>query len=330
MPLVATDLSLKDRLYGCLVRWGINRMNYPVRPGLYGVNQPGQDSPVLVTCNYKLTFDCLRRCLGKVNAWILALDSKGINVWCAAGKKTMSTDNLVKSLAKEKILNLVNHRQLILPQLAGPGVAAHLVKKAAGFRVIYGPVAARHIPEFLANGFSADQKMREKGFGLYERAVLTPMELLPGLRLGLPLAAVVGILTALLWPGAFLKNLESVGALTGLYILWSLFQGTVLGPLLLPWLPGRAFAAKGWFLGLPGWWAYCLAFMRPQGFDWLLLWPLLPLGASLVSFSLMNFTGASTFTSMTGVEKEIKAHVPRQALALGLGLAAWLLMPYLG
>jgi hypothetical protein len=105
-----------------------------------------------------------------------------------------------------------------------------MVKKATGFKVIYGPVAARHIPEFLANGLSAHKKMRQKRFGLYERAVLTPMELLPGLRLGLPVAVLAGILTAFLWPGALMVNIKTVGGLIGFYILWSLLMGTVLGP----------------------------------------------------------------------------------------------------
>ncbi|RXM20875.1 acetyl-CoA synthase subunit gamma, partial [Citrobacter sp. AAK_AS5] len=78
------------------VRWNIKRMDYRVAPGLYAVGEPTADSPVLVTANYKLTFDGLRSELGGVDAWMLVLDTLGVNVWCAAGKGTFSTAELAR------------------------------------------------------------------------------------------------------------------------------------------------------------------------------------------------------------------------------------------
>src|SRR3990172_2220623 len=89
---ISTELSRGDRLNAVKVRWGIGRMKYQVPPGLYAVGQPDRTSPVLVTANYKLTFDRLRSRLSEINAWILVLDTKGINVWCAAGKGTFGTE----------------------------------------------------------------------------------------------------------------------------------------------------------------------------------------------------------------------------------------------
>jgi len=85
MPL-RTTLTWRDVLGGWRVRWGIGRMRYHVTPGLYRIGTPDADSPVLVTANYKLTVDALRRRLTGLDLWILVLDTKGVNVWCAAAK----------------------------------------------------------------------------------------------------------------------------------------------------------------------------------------------------------------------------------------------------
>ena len=72
------------------------RMNYTVEPGIYAVGAPDGRSPVLVTANYKLGFDLLRRELGGFDAWIVVLDTRGINVWCAAAKGPCSTQEVVQ------------------------------------------------------------------------------------------------------------------------------------------------------------------------------------------------------------------------------------------
>lgn len=61
VPVVSTVLNIKDLLGMWKVRWGIGRMNYKINPGLYAVGKPDNTSPVLVSANYKLTFDVLRR-----------------------------------------------------------------------------------------------------------------------------------------------------------------------------------------------------------------------------------------------------------------------------
>jgi len=55
-------------------------MHYTVDPGLYALGKPNEMSPVLVTANYKLSFDCLRKAVPGLDLWILVLDTKGINV----------------------------------------------------------------------------------------------------------------------------------------------------------------------------------------------------------------------------------------------------------
>jgi hypothetical protein len=167
IPLVSTSINFEDFIGAVRVRWGINRDTYRVIPGLYAVGNPGEDSDVFVTANYKLSFDALRKNLAGENGWILVLDTKGINVWCAAGKGTFGTKELVNRIRFTSLDKLVNHRRLILPQLAATGVAAHKVKEETGFNVHYGPVRASDIRKFISNGYRADKKMRRVTFGFF-------------------------------------------------------------------------------------------------------------------------------------------------------------------
>jgi CO dehydrogenase/acetyl-CoA synthase gamma subunit (corrinoid Fe-S protein) len=140
VPLVSTGLNSIDFLGAVMVRWGIKRDNYRVNPGLYAIGSPGPESNVFVTANYKLTFDNLRKNLSGMDGWILVLDTKGVNVWCAAGKGTFGTKELVSRIRLVSLEKIVNHKRLILPQMGATGVAAHKVKEETGFNVHYGPV----------------------------------------------------------------------------------------------------------------------------------------------------------------------------------------------
>src|SRR6266542_1216027 len=95
---IATKWSWRDRVEHCRCRVGSFRNRYAVEPGLYAVGRPGPRSEVLVTANYKLSFDHLRRALDGIDAWVLVLDTAGVNVWCAAGKGTFGTAELVRRI----------------------------------------------------------------------------------------------------------------------------------------------------------------------------------------------------------------------------------------
>ena len=177
IPQISTSLTFRDTVGSWKARWGINRMNYTVPPGLYGVGNPEAASPVLVTANYKMTLDRLRKELAGLDAWVLVLDTRGINVWCAAGKGTFGTEELVKRINLAGLNKLVSHGTVILPQLGAPGVAAHEVKRRTGFKVVYGPVRASDIKDFLRAGMKATAKMRTVSFGFMDRLILTPIEL---------------------------------------------------------------------------------------------------------------------------------------------------------
>ena len=176
MPQIATIANRHD-LWGTIgARIGIIRSHYRVAPGLYAVGSPTSQDPVLVTANYKLSFDGLRQQLGGINAWILVVDTRGINVWCAAGKGTFSSQEVIDSIHRFRLNEVVCHRELILPQLAATGISALAVKKGCGWSVFFGPIRATDLKQYLQHDKLADEAMREVTFGLHERLVRIPVE----------------------------------------------------------------------------------------------------------------------------------------------------------
>ena len=326
VPQVSSSLLPADHWGTFKARWGIGRMNYKVDPGLYALGCPDDHAPVLVTANYKMSFDKLRGALPGRDAWLLVLDTRGINVWCAAGKGTFGTMELVGRIGSSGLAHVVSHREMILPQLAGPGVSAHQVKKMSGFRVIYGPIRAGDLPAFLDGGFEATPDMRLKTFTTWERTVLIPLEIVSGLKGGLVAISIVFILSYLGKLGEGWTNALNHGLFSALAILMAIVAGAVLTPLLLPWLPGRAFSMKGLGPGIAVWillmalqlndlitWAG-----RFEMLAWLLLIP------ALSAFLAMNFTGASTYTSLSGVRKEMRYALPMQIAAGIVGFVLWI------
>jgi hypothetical protein len=281
---------------------------------------PGSNAPVLVTANYKLTFDVVRRDVAGLDAWILVLDTRGINVWCAAGEGTFGTGEVIRRVTEVRLSEVVSHRRLILPQLAAPGVAAHEVRKGCGFSVVYGPVRALEIRSFLEAGMEASPAMRRVVFPAMDRLVLTPIEITGLLRpagwasLGLFLLAGIG--PGIFSPGAAWER--GFGAVAALAV--GILSGAVVTPLLLPWLPGRAFSVKGGLAG--GVLAACAVMWRRGSLEAPAALALLLAMTAVSSFVAMNFTGATPFTSPSGVEKEMRRALPVQA---GLTVLAGLL-----
>jgi len=309
---VSPVLSGKDVLGGWKARWGIGRMDYAVEPGLYALGKPDGDAPVLVSANYKMTFDILRKNLAGLDCWLLILDTHGVNVWCAAGKGTFGTDELVRRLEAVGLAKIVRHRKLILPQLGAPGVSAPEVARRAGFSVIYGPARASDIQAFILADCKATEQMRRVKFNFWDRLVLTPMELVEAAKVSL---VVFGVL--------FLINLlaaRSFGREDFFVYTAAVLCGALLAPAFLPIIPGKAFAFKGWLVaviatagivGAYGWFSPPFLLL---GIGYMLALP------AHSAFLTMNFTGASTYTSPSGVQKEMKIALPLIIPALLAGV----------
>jgi len=326
VPKISSDLNWPDHWGSIKARWGVGRMNYTVDPGLYAFGEPNERSPVLVTANYKMSFDRLREALSKRHAWMLVLDTNGINVWCAAGKGTFGTDELVRRIEFSQLNRVVSHTELILPQLAGPGVAAHKVKKRTGFNVLYGPIQAADLPAFLDAGMKATRNMRRKTFTMYERVVLIPVELVSALKWALLILPAFFFLGGLGAPSGFWQGVLNDGFFAVLNLLGALLAGAVLTPILLPWLPGRAFSQKGLIMGLITTLFIALfgAFYLNIRKDYMNLLSWFFLAPALSAYLAMNFTGASTYTSLSGVRKEMRWAVPLEIVGGAAGLILWI------
>ena len=315
VPRISTRLSRRDAWGAVKVRWNIGRDGYAVLPGLYAVGAPSPDSPVLVSANYKLSFDMLRGSLAGMDAWILVLDTKGINVWCAAGKGTFGTEELLRRIEAVRLGEVVSHRGLVLPQLGAPGVSAPQVKKAAGWTVIYGPVRAEDIPAWFAAGRRKTDEMRAVRFRLADRLAVAPVELVQAWPILLA-AAAGSVLLALPFASGFAVRLAG----TLVPLLGGVLAAVFGFPALLPWLPFRAFALKGAFLGLVWGAASSIAASAVAGLTAARGAGLTLIVVSLSAFITMNFTGSSTFTSQTGAALEVRRGLLPMAASLLLGI----------
>jgi hypothetical protein len=289
-------------------RFGIKRAWHRAAPGLYQLGTPTPESPVFVTGNYTLSFDALRASLSGMDAYILVLDTFGVNVWCAAGKGTFGTKELIHRLQDTHLAEKVSHRILILPQLGAPGVAAHEVKKASGFRIEYGPIRADDIPAYMKTR-KATSEMRTIRFPLKDRMVLIPVELV-GTFLPLLAAILAGFLLG--------------GLLTAAAAAIAMLAGIILFPILLPFLPSREFSLKGFILG----WLVMLPFLiaiinETPLFAWqsiLRLIGYLLIFPAVTAFIALNFTGSTPFTSKSGVRFEMARYIPIMAWTFGIGI----------
>jgi hypothetical protein len=327
VPNVSSKLEITDILGAIMVRWGINRDNYRITPGLYSVGVPDNSSDVFVTGNYKLSFDAVRKNLSGINGWILVLDTKGVNVWCAAGKGTFSTKELVNRINLTSLSKIVNHKRIIVPQLGATGVAAHKVKEETGFIVHYGPVRALDIKKFIDAGYRATKEMRKVSFNFADRIKLIPNDFVYG-KFYLLAAFVTVFLISLLGKSQGI-NIESVK--NGLYAIMNISigycAGVVITPVLLPWLPGRRFSLKGFFSGAIT--VIVFFFLNKTGqnlFEIIAWFMIIP---TISSFMAMNFTGSSTYTSLSGVKKEMKTALPIQIILAGIGIILLIISKFL-
>jgi len=323
IPVVTTNYTITDIIGAIKVRWSINRNNYAVKPGLYAIGNPNKSSEIYVSANYKLSFDHLRKNLNGTSSWILVLDTKGINVWCAAGKGTFGTEELISKINEFKISEIVVHKRIIVPQLGAVGVSAHEVKSKTNFNVKYGPIKATDIKEFVENNYKTSPKMRLVTFTFYERLKLAPVELVGHLKYFIFFVALTFIISCF---KNFIFDINS--GFNYYYIPLINFSsaylaGTVLFPVLLPFIPVKYFSFKGLLLSIVI--SLILLKFGLAGKSILEIISYFFINSAVVSFTAMNFTGATVYTSLSGVKKEMKIWLPTQIILFSLGIIQWLI-----
>jgi len=201
----------------------------PVR--LLRIGNPGRESPVLLTCNFYITVRRLLRRLRGLDVWLLVADSKGVNVWCAAVGNEFNVQSVVSAVKTSGIVDLVNHRTIILPPLAAPGINAKEIKDKTGWTVRWGPIRAEDIPRYLENGKQRSEEMKRVTYNWIER-----------------LDAALGSVFPFFFLGAFgffvfgrhlILDYVVIGIVTFLFFM-----------LACPWLPGKRGVTKAIFLDI--------------------------------------------------------------------------------
>ncbi len=168
---------------------------------------------------------------------------------------------------------------------------------------------AADLPEYLKT-HEASQEMRRVRFTLSDRIVLIPVELKNFL---VPVLIASVIL-------AIIGNYDAAMA-----IIAAAFTGLVLFPILLPWIPATDFSSKGFLVG--GLTALPFALNTFYGMmdenmwlrsGWAITYMLVM--PPITAFLALNFTGSSTFTSVTGVKREIFTYISKMAWMFGTGI----------
>ncbi|GBE19155.1 corrinoid/iron-sulfur protein large subunit [archaeon BMS3Abin16] len=178
----------------------------PCKTGLVKIGDPDRKSPVFLTCNYHLTVERVKKCLHGIDCYLLVANSRGINVWCASAGGYFTNHSVISILKTSGIEGLVDHRTVVLPQLAATGVEAGVIQEKTGWKVIWGPVYAKDIPAYVKTKFKKTRAMREVRFPTVQRVEMAVMW-------AFPFSAVAGLITLTFWRELFLP-------LTGL--IWAL------------------------------------------------------------------------------------------------------------
>jgi len=296
-----------------------------IKPGIYGIGNPTKSSPVIVSCNYKYTFDSVRKELEGVDCWLLILNTFGVNVWCAAGKGTFGTGELIRRIASVKLDKIINHKVLIIPQLGATGINSHEVRQSIGYRIVFGPVEAKDLKEFISNRFKATEEMRKVRFNFQDRLKLTPLQFIQNIKYYFIALSILFIINLIVMKdlNIALNNAvyQSIPFIIGIGI------AAIAFPLLLPVLPFRSFSLKGVLLGI----LYVIPIMLFKDVFFIsgsLLWIISYMSLLIIMMVniTLSFTGSTTYTSFSGVIKETLWTIPISIVVLVISIVTMCLV----
>ncbi len=210
---------------------------FPTRTGLRSIGSPDRDAPVLVTCNFDLTVRRVIRALQGLDCYLLVADSRGINVWCAAGGGKLTAYSVSSVVKTSRIAEKVNHRTLILPQLSAAGVDIARVEEETGWHCRFGPTYAQDITAYLGANLCKTDGMRRVTFPLAARLEMAVMW--------------AGLLSAVVVIPAVIVDWRLLPGVLAMIWSFALFLFAFFRQVLRS-IPGRTGLAKVFFLGLVG------------------------------------------------------------------------------
>jgi len=133
----------------------LNIFTDPQRPmtvteGIYEIGDPDENSPVLITTNFALTYFIVSGEIegSKVPTWLLIKDTEGLSVLTAWSAGKFSGDDVGMFVKKCGIMDKVKHTELIIPGYAA-AIAGDVEEELPGWTITVGPREASHIPAFL-------------------------------------------------------------------------------------------------------------------------------------------------------------------------------------
>jgi acetyl-CoA decarbonylase/synthase complex subunit gamma len=133
----------------------LNIYTDPQRPmtaeqGIYPINNPDEDSPVLVTCNFSLTYFIVSGEIesSRIPSWLCVQDTEGLSVMTAWAAGKFSGESVGTFINKCGIKDKVKHKGVVIPGYAA-GISGELEEELGGWTVTVGPREASQIPKFL-------------------------------------------------------------------------------------------------------------------------------------------------------------------------------------
>jgi acetyl-CoA decarbonylase/synthase complex subunit gamma len=151
--VVLSDLQ-GDILFPLLLE-RLNIFTDPQRPmvvqeDIYAVNGPGEHAPVLITCNFSLTYFIVSGEIegSKVPSWLLIKDTEGLSVLTAWAAGKFGADLIAQFIKKSGIEEKVKHRELIIPGYLA-SLKGELEEELPAWTITIGPREAGHLPAFL-------------------------------------------------------------------------------------------------------------------------------------------------------------------------------------
>lgn len=133
----------------------LNIFTDPQRPmtvveGIFEIGNPDENSPVLVTTNFALTYFIVSGEIeaSRVPAWLLVKDSEGLSVLTAWAAGKFGGDDVGAFVKKSGIMDKVKHKELIIPGYAA-AIAGDVEEELPGWTITVGPREAAHLPAFL-------------------------------------------------------------------------------------------------------------------------------------------------------------------------------------
>lgn len=119
-------------------------------PGIYEIGGPDENSPVLVTCNFSLTYFIVSGEVesSRVPAWLIVVDTEGLSVLTAWAAGKFVGDVVAAAMKKFGIEEKVNHKKVVIPGYAA-AISGELEEELEGWEILIGPRESAHIPAYL-------------------------------------------------------------------------------------------------------------------------------------------------------------------------------------